>query len=89
MAFDGAFLHKIKQEIDALAGSRVDKISQPDRETIIIVLRGNGGNHKLLLSASAAAAKLHFTKNSLKTPKPRPFLYAAAKASGKRKAAAD
>lgn len=73
MAFDGAFLHKIKQEIDALAGSRVDKISQPDRETIIIVLRGNGGNHKLLLSASAAAAKLHFTKNSIENPKAAPM----------------
>ena len=73
MAFDGAFLHKIKQEIDALAGSRVDKISQPDRETILIVLRGAGGNHKLLLSASAAAAKIHFTKNTIENPKAAPM----------------
>jgi len=32
MPFDGGFLHKISQEINALAGARIDKISHPGRE---------------------------------------------------------
>ena len=32
MAFDGAYLCKIKQEIQEMAGGRIDKISQPGRE---------------------------------------------------------
>lgn len=74
MAFDGAYLHKIKQELDGLAGARIDKISQPTHDTVVIVLRGiEKGNQRLLICAEAAGAKLHFTKASLENPKTAPM----------------
>ena len=41
MPFDGGFLHKIAQEIGALGGARIDKISQPGRELVMLTLRRN------------------------------------------------
>lgn len=73
MAFDGAYLHKIKQEIDKLAGGRIDKISQPTHDSIVIALRSGGANHKLLISAEAAGAKLHLTKSALENPHSAPM----------------
>ena len=73
MPFDGGFLHKISQEIDGLAGARVDKISQPARELIVLALRHPAGSRKLLLSASATAPKVHFTQLSLENPKAAPM----------------
>ena len=73
MAFDGAYLYKIKQEIEEMVGGRIDKISQPSRETLVITLRAIGGNRKLLLSAAAAAAKVHFTTVPMENPKAAPM----------------
>ena len=73
MPFDGGFLHKISQEIGALAGARIDKIAQPGRELVVLTLRGSGANRKLLLSAGAAAPKVHFTRESLENPKAAPM----------------
>ncbi len=73
MAYDGAYLLKIKQEIDALTGGRIDKISQPTKDSLVVALRSGGKNHKLFISAEAAGAKLHFTKNTLENPKTAPM----------------
>src|SRR5574344_1882868 len=61
MALDGAFLHLVKQEMEFLVGSRVDKIHQPSREQIIIGLRYRGGSSKVLVSAAADSARIHIT----------------------------
>ncbi len=53
MALDGAFLSTIKTELEQYLGSRIDRIHQPSREEIIIVLRWKGGSGRLLLSANA------------------------------------
>ena len=73
MPFDGGFLHKISQEINALAGARIDKISQPGRELVLLTLRGSGQNRRLLLSADATAPKVHFTTQALENPKAAPM----------------
>lgn len=73
MPFDGGYLHKISQEISAHAGARIDKISQPGRELVVLTLRGSGANKKLLLSADATAPKVHFTTQSLENPKAAPM----------------
>ena len=62
MAFDGAFLSQIKKEIEQRAlGSKVDKVYQPSREEIVLVLRGKGIGGKLMLSARANSPRVHFT----------------------------
>ena len=45
MPFDGGYLHKITQEIGALAGARIDKISQPGKELVMLTLREIGRAH--------------------------------------------
>ncbi len=74
MALDGAFLLKLKQEIEEnTLNSRVDRIYQPSREEIILGLRWKGGSGKLLLSAEANSARIHFTKASYENPKAPPM----------------
>lgn len=69
MSLDGAYLNLIKQEIEAVAlDARIDKIYQPSREEIVLGLRGRGWGARLLLSASADSARVHFTENRPENP---------------------
>lgn len=73
MAFDGAYLYAVKQEIEALIGSRADKIHQPSRDEIIIHLRGREGMQKLLISTSGDSARLHLTEVAIENPAAPPM----------------
>lgn len=74
MALDGAFLHTIKAQIESEAmGSRIDKIYQPSREEIVLVLRSRGWVGKLLLSAGADSPRIHFTESEMENPKVPPM----------------
>ncbi len=75
MAFDGAFLHGVLEEIKEKAvGSRVDKIYQPTKNTLIFFLRSKGFNGKLLLSAESGTARLQLTEASFENPATPPML---------------
>lgn len=74
MPFDRVFLSQIKHEIEpVILGGRVDKIHQPAKETIVIAMRSLGGNHKLLISASASNPRIHFTQLPQDNPKTPPM----------------
>jgi predicted ribosome quality control (RQC) complex YloA/Tae2 family protein len=74
MALDGAFLSRLKHEIETVAlDARVDKIAQPSRDEIILHLRWRGGGGKLLLSANAGSARVHFTQSAPENPKSPPM----------------
>ncbi|MGN0629407.1 MAG: NFACT family protein [Oscillospiraceae bacterium] len=74
MALDGITLSMLKNELAGkLIGARVDKIHQPSKEELVIALRWNGGNGKLLLSASASAPRIHFTEAQVDNPKSPPM----------------
>ena len=73
MAFDGVFLHNLINEIrDNLIDGKIDKINQPEKDEIIITVRKNRINTKLLLSSSPNFPRIHFTEinkeNPLKAP---------------------
>ncbi len=75
MALDGLTLSFIKQEIaDAAVGCRVEKVHQPSREELVLILRGRNGAHKLLLSAGANSPKIHFTAFPPENPAKPPML---------------
>ena len=62
MPLDGLTFYHIARELDArLAGGRVDKVQQPERDEIILTIRNGGENHLLLLCASADCARAHIT----------------------------
>lgn len=75
MALDGVYLSLIKRELDGvLIGSRVDKIHQPSRESLIISLRTQqSGTKRLLISASSDSARVHLSARELENPKTPPM----------------
>ena len=74
MALDGATLSLIKREIEEVAlDARIDKIHKPSRDELVIVLRYRGGSAKLLISACAANARIHFTTVPVENPKAPPM----------------
>lgn len=78
MALDGLFLSIIADEItNTVLNARVEKISEPSKDEIIISMRyknANGaGSKKLLLSANANSPRLHFTTIALENPKSPPM----------------
>lgn len=69
MALDGICLSIIAQKLNSdFEGARVEKVSQPMRDCIILSLRHKNGNRKLLLSAGATGARIHFTQNQPENP---------------------
>lgn len=75
MALDGIFLHHIKNEISAFAvGARVEKIHQPSKEELVFSLRSREGAKKLLVSARADSARIHFTEFPPENPAKPPML---------------
>lgn len=77
MSLDGAFLHCVKHELSALVGARVDKVSQPSREEVVVSLRMLGGEDrgakKLIFSANGTAARVHLTEQDFENPAAPPL----------------
>lgn len=75
MAFDGMMMHHVINELKVEAlGARVYQIYQPNRDEIIIVLRTQNGNKRLLLSSRANSPRLHFTEYAVENPATPPML---------------
>ena len=69
MPMDGIMLGFVARELnETLLGGRVDKISQPENDTTVLVIRSGGENHKLLLCASANNARCHLTQSNFVNP---------------------
>ncbi len=74
MAFDATFFRGVLAEIAETAlGARVEKIHQPTRDTIIILLRCETGRKRLLIAANPAAPRLHFTQSNPENPDQPPM----------------
>ena len=73
MPLDGAMLSQVKQEIETAVGARVDRITQPGREELIVALRGRQGAYRLLISVNAASPRVHFTRAAVENPKTPPM----------------
>ncbi len=75
MALDGAFLRHLKRGIEEAAlGARVDKIYQPARDELVFSLRTREGALRLLMSARADSARIHFTQIVPENPRQPPML---------------
>lgn len=69
MPMDGLTIGFAARELDyALAGGRIDKVNQPEKDTIILLIRSGSVNYKLLLCASPNNARCHFTQQSFPNP---------------------
>ena len=55
MPLDAVTLRAALGELDeGLAGGRIEKVYQPDREEVVLAIRGKAGAKRLLISVSAA-----------------------------------
>ena len=51
-----------------LGGARVERVTQPEKDMLLLALRNNGQNYKLILSASPSFARAHLTKGQFINP---------------------
>ncbi len=69
MALDGLCVRAIVDELnEKILGGRINKIAQPEKEELIISIRGNEGNEKLLISANASLPFIYFTSTNKVSP---------------------
>ena len=74
MPLDGLTLHAAAHELNALlAGGKIDKITQAEDDEILLSIRSNQKNYKLLMSANSANPRIYLVKeykkeNPLKAP---------------------
>ena len=75
MPLDAIFLSALTAELnETLPGSRIDKIQQPERDTVLLQVRSqSAGNRKLLLSASSNHPRLHYTEARYENPAQPPM----------------
>ncbi len=75
MPMDGLTAGFAARELNRkLAGGRIDKISQPEKDTVILVVRAEGENRRLLLCASPNNARCHLTVSSFPNPLEPPVM---------------
>jgi len=73
MAFDAFYMTFVLEEVRTLGECRVEKIHQPSRDTLIILLKHKEGRAKLLIAANPAAPRLHLTTASPENPAEPPM----------------
>ncbi|WP_165209614.1 NFACT family protein [Streptococcus tangpeifui] len=70
MSFDGFFLHYLTQELrDQILYGRIQKVNQPFERELVLTIRNNRQNYKLLLSAHPVFGRVQVTKTDFQNPK--------------------
>ena len=74
MPIDAVFLESLRCELQKqLLACRVDKVQQPERDTILLSMRGPNGGGKLLLTASPNHPRIQLTSLSFENPAQPPM----------------
>ena len=69
MALDGITVSNVVKELQAqLTDARISKIAQPESDELLITVRGQDGQKRLLLSASPSLPLLYFTSKNRISP---------------------
>ncbi len=73
MAFDGITIACVRKELSlALEGGRISKIAQPEADELLITVKNNREQHRLLLSASASLPLVYLTGQNKQGPMTAP-----------------
>ena len=63
MAFDGITVAAVVQELEhTLVGGRISKIAQPENDELLLTIKGNEGQKRLYISASASLPLIYFNQ---------------------------
>ena len=73
MAFDGMTIAGIVKEIDEkITGGRIYKIAQPEKDELILTIKNNGGQIRILMSADASLPLIYMTESNKQSPMTAP-----------------
>ena len=73
MAFDGITIANIVSELrDTLLGGRIYKIAQPESDELMLTVKNNGSQYRLLLSADASLPLVYLTQSNKPSPMTAP-----------------
>ena len=73
MAFDGITVASLRSELsDALVGGRITKIAQPETDELLLTIKNNKNQYRLLISASASLPLLYLTGSNKPSPRTAP-----------------
>ncbi len=72
MAFDGIVTKAIASELQNLSGARIDKIFQPNKNTILLGFYLDGNNYLLNICVDAVNYRIHLTTHPKSNPKVAP-----------------
>ena len=68
MAFDGIVTKSIVSELQNIVGSKIDKVYEPDKNTIVLGLYYQGKNYALNICIDAHNCRLNLTTHSKINP---------------------
>ena len=69
MAFDGITVAAVVQELEhTLVGGRISKIAQPENDELLLTIKGNEGQKRLYISASASLPLIYLTNENKPSP---------------------
>ncbi len=69
MALDGLVIANVIKELnDTLLGGRINKISQPENDALVLLIKNNRSQYKLFLSANASLPLIYITQENKPNP---------------------
>lgn len=68
MAFDGIVTKSIVTELNNIVGGKIDKIFEPNKNTLLLGIYKNGLNYMLLSCITANNCRIHLTTHQQKNP---------------------
>lgn len=74
MALDTITIHFLTEELKkALTDARIEKVHQPEKDEILLILKTYTNNYRLVISANASQPRIHFTQVQKENPKTAPM----------------
>ncbi len=69
MAFDGFVLAAVKEQLKStIIGGTVSKIAMPEKDELLITIRNNSNNYRLLISAGASLPLVYLSEENKTSP---------------------
>lgn len=74
MALDTITIHFLTEELkNSLTDARIEKVHQPEKDEILLMLKTYTNNYRLVISANASQPRIHFTQVQKENPKTAPM----------------
>lgn len=74
MPLDSVAVSALAQELRGrIAGGKIDKVQQPERDTVLLTIRGGGENCRLAVCGGVGNARVHITQALFENPQQPPM----------------